>query len=309
MTNQDKFNKICNVIEAELDNGYSKFVIYPFGQNGIIVNDLLTKRYGLNDIILVDNKLCNYRTDVLNLNDIQKVDLEQRCILVTIENPLIYDEVYGVFLEKVKAKHYISIFPKKKLEKKEIRNKRTNIGKYSGGGPITEVDNPFIKSIGAFTSIAEGVAVVPNHPTNYISTHTFLYGTNRDGEKECEEPFTYDMFRDYRWYFPGVEPRGACPSKRITIGSDVWLGRNVIITNYANIGDGVIAGAGSIITKDVPDYAIVVGVPARVIKYRFSKEQIVALKKIAWWDWDDEKIISCYNDFFLPVDQFIKKHL
>lgn len=75
------------------------------------------------------------------------------------------------------------------------------------------------------------------------------------------------------------------PSGRSRIGNDVWLGRNVIVTNYANIGNGVIAGAGTIITKDVPDYAFVVGAPARIIRYRYSPEEIAALNKIAWWDW------------------------
>ena len=89
----------------------------------------------------------------------------------------------------------------------------------------------------------------------------------------------------------------------------MWLGYNVIITNSSNIGDGVIAGAGAVITKDVPDYAIVAGVPARVVGYRFQAAQIEALKKIAWWNWSDDKIRENYDDFFLTADAFIKKHL
>ena len=69
-----------------------------------------------------------------------------------------------------------------------------------------------------------------------------------------------------------------------------------------------IAAAGAVITKDVPDYAVVAGVPARIIRYRFSTEQIEALNKIAWWDWPDEKIRECYDDFFENVDEFIRKH-
>lgn len=62
----------------------------------------------------------------------------------------------------------------------------------------------------------------------------------------------------------------------------MWLGRNVLITNGANIGNGVIAGAGSIITKDVPDYAVVVGAPAKIIRYRATKENIEIMNEIAW---------------------------
>ena len=87
-----------------------------------------------------------------------------------------------------------------------------------------------------------------------------------------------------------------------------WLGRNVIITNGANIGNGVIAGAGAIITKDVPDYAVVLGVPARIVRYRYTKEQIEKLNKIAWWNWSDEVIRKRYNDFFIKIDEIIEKY-
>lgn len=86
------------------------------------------------------------------------------------------------------------------------------------------------------------------------------------------------------------------------------MGKNVIITNYSNIGNGVIAGAGAVITKDVPDYAIVAGVPARIIRYRYDTEQIKKLNGIAWWDWPDDKIRNNYEDFFLDINSFIRKH-
>ena len=96
--------------------------------------------------------------------------------------------------------------------------------------------------------------------------------------------------------------------KRITIGNDVWLGRNVVITNGANIGNGVIPGVGSGITKSVPDYAVVVGAPVRIIRYRYNQEQIVALNRIQWWNWSDDEIKARYNDFFLPIEKFIEKY-
>ncbi|MBR6669381.1 MAG: CatB-related O-acetyltransferase, partial [Ruminococcus sp.] len=89
--------------------------------------------------------------------------------------------------------------------------------------------------------------------------------------------------------------------KRSKIGNDVWFGKNVLITNGANIGNGVIAGAGAVITKDVPDYAIVGGVPARIIRYRYTPEQIEALNKIQWWNWSDDEIRERYDDFFISL--------
>lgn len=88
----------------------------------------------------------------------------------------------------------------------------------------------------------------------------------------------------------------------------MWLGRNVIITNGANIGNGVIAGAGAVITKDIPDYAVVVGVPARIIYYRYNETQIEALNRIKWWDWTDEEIRERFEDFYIHIDEFIKKY-
>ena len=96
--------------------------------------------------------------------------------------------------------------------------------------------------------------------------------------------------------------------QRITIGNDVWLGSNVLVANNSNIGNGVIAGAGTIITKDVPDYAIVVGSPARIVRYRYSDKQIEELNRICWWDWDDEIIRERYMDFFIDIDRFIEKY-
>jgi Acetyltransferase (isoleucine patch superfamily) len=84
------------------------------------------------------------------------------------------------------------------------------------------------------------------------------------------------------------------------------LGKNVIITNGSNIGNGVIAAACAVITKDVPDYAVVAGIPARIMKYRYSSAQIDKLNKIAWWDWSDETIRLCYNDFYEDIETFIK---
>ena len=139
----------------------------------------------------------------------------------------------------------------------------------------------------------------------YITTHPLLYaGRNYEAVEE-----DYADFKERRFYFPGVQPREVKKvNKRITIGNDVWLGENVIITNGANIGNGVIAGAGAVITKDVPDYAVVVGVPAKIIRYRYTPEQIEKLNKIAWWDWPDEVIRERYDDFYLDIEAFLEKY-
>ena len=96
--------------------------------------------------------------------------------------------------------------------------------------------------------------------------------------------------------------------RNIEIGSDVWIGERAVIFSGVKIGDGAIIGFGSIITKDVEPYSVVVGAN-RVVRKRFSDEQISELLKIKWWDWSDEKVkqnaeLMLTNN----IEEFINKH-
>ena len=93
----------------------------------------------------------------------------------------------------------------------------------------------------------------------------------------------------------------------VVIGNDVWVGTGSIILSGVHINDGAIIGAGSIVTHDVAPYAIVAGNPAKVIRLRFSKEQIEKLLSIAWWNWDEKKIRANIDYFYGDIDHFIKK--
>ena len=86
----------------------------------------------------------------------------------------------------------------------------------------------------------------------------------------------------------------------------MWIGYNVIITMGVTVGDGAVLAAGAVVTKDVPPYTVVGGVPARVIKKRFSDEDIAKLLKIRWWDWDDKKIVENAH-LFQNTKAFIDK--
>lgn len=94
----------------------------------------------------------------------------------------------------------------------------------------------------------------------------------------------------------------------IFVGNDVWIGRKAIVLPQIRIGNGAVVGAGSIVTKDVPPYAVVAGNPAKIIRYRFDEETIAKLQSIAWWEWSDEKLKLHLNDFFLPIEGFVKNH-
>lgn len=94
----------------------------------------------------------------------------------------------------------------------------------------------------------------------------------------------------------------------IVIGNDVWIGMNVTVLPGVKIGNGVTILAGAVVSDDIPDYAIAGGVPAKVIKFKHNQDDIDALNKISWWDWSDEKVKLNVNDFYVSIDEFIKKH-
>lgn len=94
----------------------------------------------------------------------------------------------------------------------------------------------------------------------------------------------------------------------IIIGNDVWIGTRAIILSGVTVGDGAVIGAGTVVAKDIPPYAIVVGNPVKIVGYRFSEEVIMKLLNIKWWDWPDKKIINSLPDFYKDVNSFVEKY-
>lgn len=92
----------------------------------------------------------------------------------------------------------------------------------------------------------------------------------------------------------------------VTIGNDVFIGANVTILDGVTIGDGAVIGAGAVVSKDIPPYAIAVGCPIEIKKYRFTAEQIAALQRIQWWNWDEERLKDV-KEMFTDIDGFIDK--
>ena len=119
-----------------------------------------------------------------------------------------------------------------------------------------------------------------------ISWNVSIGGGNHDYRRTS-------MYTDY-WYNRtfGIEKFNTCQSnaKKTYIGNDVWIGAGVNILNEITIGDGAVIGAGAVVTEDVKPYSIVMGIPAKCHKMRFSDEIISLLEMIKWWDWSEEKI-------------------
>lgn len=283
-----------DIIEKRLCMGQTKFVIFPFGNVGRNVKYILNNAYGVEEVGIIDSHFSKFNHSIQNLECLKEKNMQDVDVILAID-----DEKKGKKLQDLLLSYGVD--KNRILCLYETSKFRTKVGKYSYG-PLC-CNHEYIDKIGSFCSFAFGTDVVPNHQLNYVTTHPMLYHVSH-----LPYDAKYDDYKNEKWYFPGVSPKPEKKAHRITIGNDVWLGRNVIITNYSNIGNGVIAAAGAVITKDVPDYAVVAGVPAKIIRYRYTKDQIKALNEIAWWDWDDVTIRERYDDFYLPIDDFIYKY-
>ncbi len=293
----DTFYEIKSAIEEKVKQGNRDFIIYPYGRAGMQTKEILNNCFGIQEAYIIDNKLSTYNNQIFPISILKQVDCTKFFILFACMDPELYNRLNNELSAYVPHNNIVDIF-------QNLRDKpfaKTMAGKYSYG-PLC--DHWLVEKIGAFCSTAYGADVVENHPVQYISTHPFMYagGTNDEWKYLNNNPAE-------PWFFPGITPHGFhYKRKRIIIGNDVWIGRNVLITNGSNIGNGVIAAAGAVITKDVPDYAVVAGVPARIIRFRYSSEQIKELNKIAWWEWPDDKIRYYYEDFYEDIDVFISRH-
>jgi hypothetical protein len=123
-----------------------------------------------------------------------------------------------------------------------------------------------------------------------IGPYSAVGGTHLLGGQHAIKHVASYPFR-INWQLPGAGEDGS-PAVRgdIVIGSDVWVTFGSYVLSGVNIGHGAVVATGAVISKDVPPYAIVGGNPQRIIKYRFSEEQIAALLEIKWWDWPEEEV-------------------
>ena len=120
-----------------------------------------------------------------------------------------------------------------------------------------------------------------NHPIMFKSTHPYFFNSTL-----------------------GYVNKELIPMRSIEIGNDVWVGRNaMILPSVKKIGDGAVIGAGAVVTRDVPDFAVVAGNPAVVIKYRFRPETIHKIKQSKWWDKDIEELKGNIEEFTMPLEK------
>jgi acetyltransferase-like isoleucine patch superfamily enzyme len=162
------------------------------------------------------------------------------------------------------------------------------IGLYSHGGCFISSQMDKYTKIGRYCSIASTVRIMNrNHPMNYQSMHGFFFN-----------PALKFCLKDKIDYIP------------LAIGNDVWIGHNAIIMpNVKEIGDGAVVAAGAVVNKNVPAYAVVVGNPARVVRYRFSKKVIDELLASKWWEKSIEEIKPIIHEFIKPHEIIVDNEL
>jgi len=126
--------------------------------------------------------------------------------------------------------------------------------------------------IGNYCSVASGVRILSggDHDLNNITTYPLeILGAQGGPEKGASSP--------------GL----------VRVGNDVWIGTNALVLGGTVIGDGAVIGAGSVVTRDVPAYAVAVGAPAQVVRYRFPPVEREMLMRLRWWDWPEAAVLEC----------------
>jgi acetyltransferase-like isoleucine patch superfamily enzyme len=165
----------------------------------------------------------------------------------------------------------IKLFLRRKVLKRILLRERFEVGRGTYGEPkVNHWGENATLRVGSFCSIANGVTIFlgGNHRVDWITTYPF--STLWDSAKGISgHPHT---------------------KGDVVIGNDVWIGANATILSGITIGNGAVIGACALVTKSVAPYTIVAGNPAKVIRKRFSEEEILLLEKLAWWDWPEEKL-------------------
>lgn len=182
---------------------------------------------------------------------------------------------------KLEGDEYYSLTIRKILSKYHHRQ----VGLYSAGASLlleAFPSRPPGVTIGRYTSITPSVrAFNADHPTDWKSTHAFFYNPAL-----------------------GYVKRDLLERTKLTIGNDVWIGHNaILLPSVSMIGDGAVIAAGSVVFQNVPPYAVVGGCPARLIRYRFSREAIERLQASKWWEKSIDELKSKFGDFQKPLEK------
>lgn len=195
----------------------------------------------------------------------------------------------------VRLKHNVIVNQKSGFEGKNVIGENTIFSGYIGRGSYIGPDCIIRAKVGRYTCIGSNVKVIDSvHPTTgFVSIHPMFYSAQK------QNGYTYiskQKFEEMK-----IIPGEGVP---VVIGNDVWIGNSALLMGGVKIGDGAVVAAGAVVTKDINDYEIVGGIPAKLIRKRFDDRQIEALQAIQWWN-RDETWIEDHADEFEDIDRFL----
>lgn len=214
------------------------------------------------------------------------------------------------FMQSIVCKHNnrqlcsfgkLSVVEKCEFAGKNLISSKCNISNTSFGyasyvGKSCELHDV---SIGKYSCIGPFVKTITGmHPTKkFASMHPAFYTVKNEVNLSYVDQVKFNEFT----YADNKT------KKRVIIGNDVWIGADVRILDGVKIGDGAVVAAGAVVTKDVPPFSIVGGIPAKIIRYRFDKEETDFLEKISWWN-REEAWIKKHAQYFHDID-LLKEHV
>lgn len=292
--------KMNNIID-DLNN--RKIYIWGAGSGGkIILNELTNNNIDIGGFLdkksFINNMAYDYQ--VLSPDD---VDVRKMYVIISFMS--IDTSVFQFLYNKGYREHdwcYVYEF----INKEDVIYKKCKIGRYTYGYEALLKYYPLAKSIGRYCSINITARIWNNHSLDGITTspildYPFFYSLDK-----YEQRLMYQ--KKYGKHVDNAEFENSPirDNKYVVIGNDVWIGANVVILPGVHIGDGAVIAAGAIVNKNVDDYAIVGGVPAKLIRYRLSEDEIREMKRIKWWNWSNEKIEK-YIELFYQPKKFIDK--
>lgn len=297
-----------DITEVINNRGNRELIIYGAGKNGIKVKEDLNKAGILADGFC-DRNYAQMKNPILEIPVFSPeiLDPAKHYVIISIKGRC--DEVAD-YLCSIGFCNTDFLYPAgaSVCLDKDIVYKGCRIGRGTYGHESLLEQYPIADSIGRYCSINGSARIYNNHPLESVTTSPML-DTRRFydywDKAMWEKVTTYCQKYGTHTENASFENSYIRNNRPVCIGNDVWIGANVVILPGTTIGDGAILAAGAVITKDVAPYAIVGGVPARLIRKRYSEEIIAKMLQIKWWDWDENKIKENLEWFYQP-DRFVE---
>jgi acetyltransferase-like isoleucine patch superfamily enzyme len=308
LSNED-FLKICSKKISNIKNRLlekDNIWIYGAGEGGRIIKTILE------DADISFEGFIDIRADKIGWIDEyvvkkpEKINVERAYFIISLRG---YDESavntltsMGIDLQNI----YYPVCGEE-LNKEDVLYKDCRIGRYTYGYEKLLESFPGATEIGRYCSINSTARIWDNHSLDCVTTSPLLdHPTFMDWDMYLQ---VEQMARKYGKHNENVkcERSHIRNNKPVVIGNDVWIGANVIILPGVEIKDGAVIAAGAVVTRNVPAYAIVGGVPAKILKYRFDEKIIDELLKIKWWEWPHDKIIENMELLYQP-ELFVRTH-